>query len=126
TTIPSLPPAGTSATAITMSNLTKTSALKNSELKQFRAIAHKLNPVVMVGSHGISDGVIGELDRALHDHELIKLKIAVGDRDLRDTLLAELCDRAGATLVQRIGNTATLLRRSATPDPRKSNLLRTL
>ena len=109
-----------------MSNLTKTSALKNSELKQFRAIAHKLNPVVMVGSHGISDGVIGELDRALHDHELIKLKIAVGDRDLRDTLLAELCDRAGATLVQRIGNTATLLRRSATPDPRKSNLLRAL
>jgi RNA-binding protein len=80
----------------------------------------------MIGGQGVSDGVLAELDRALKDHELIKLKIAVGDRDLRNTLIVELCDRSGATLVQRIGNTATLLRRSPSPDPRKSNLLRNL
>ena len=104
----------------------KATTLKNSELKQYRAIAHRLNPVVMIGGQGVSDGVLAELDRALTDHELIKLKIAVGDRDLRNTLIVELCDRSGATLVQRIGNTATLLRRSPSPDPRKSNLLRSL
>ena len=80
----------------------------------------------MIGGQGVSDGVLAELDRALKDHELIKLKIAVGDRDLRNTLIVELCDRSGATLVQRIGNTATLLRRNSSPDPRKSNLLRSL
>jgi len=109
-----------------MTDVQKVSTLKNSELKQYRSIAHKLNPVVMIGGQGVSDGVLAELDRALQDHELIKLKIAVGDRDLRNTLIIELCDRSGATLVQRIGNTATLLRRSPSPDPRKSNLLRSL
>ncbi|NCZ63912.1 MAG: YhbY family RNA-binding protein, partial [Cellvibrionales bacterium] len=54
----------------------KATTLKNSELKQYRAIAHRLNPVVMIGGQGVSDGVLAELDRALKDHELIKLKIA--------------------------------------------------
>lgn len=100
--------------------------LTNAELKQFRALAHKLHPVVTVAGSGLSDGVRAEFERALSDHELIKIKVAVGDRDLRDALVDELCVSAGAILVQRIGNTATLLRRSAKPDPRKSNLQRPL
>ena len=101
------------------------SRLSNAELRQLRAIAHKLNPVVRIGGNGLSTGVVQEVNRALDDHELIKIKIAVGDRGLRDTLIASLCADTQASLVQRIGNTATLLRRSDQPDPRKSNLLRT-
>jgi RNA-binding protein len=70
--------------------------------------------------------VLAEVDRALGDHELIKIKIAVGDRDLRDALIEQLCQTTHAQLVQRIGNTATLLRRNPQADPRKSNLQRTL
>ena len=66
--------------------------------------------------------LLSEIDRALNDHELIKIKVVMGDRALRDALIAQLCPSARATLVQRIGNTATLLRRSSQPDPRKSNL----
>ena len=97
---------------------------KKTDTRQLRAIGHKLKPVVTIGGNGLSDAVRLELDRALDDHELIKVKLAVGDRSTRDAVLAELLDTAGAELVQRIGNMALLLRRSAEPDPRKSNLLK--
>lgn len=94
------------------------------DIRQLRAIGHKLKPVVTIAGNGLSDAVRAELERALNDHELIKIKLAVGDRENRDRLLAELLDGAAAELVQQIGNTALILRRSAEPDPRKSNLLR--
>tara|TARA_B110000503_G_scaffold140306_2_gene230805 strand:+ start:518 stop:853 length:336 start_codon:yes stop_codon:yes gene_type:complete len=98
--------------------------LSNAQVKQYRAVAHQLNPVVTIGGGGVSEGVMQELDRALRDHELIKIKIAVGDRDARDAAIADLCSQCQATLIQRIGNTATLLRRNPQADPRKSNLMR--
>jgi len=103
-----------------------TSSLKSAELKQLRAIAHKLNPVVTVAGKGLSDGVIAELNRALDDHELIKIKVSVGDRDVRDELIQQLAEQVDAALVQRIGNTATLLKRNPSADPKKSNLKRPL
>ena len=74
----------------------------------------------------MNENVLAEVDRALGDHELIKIKIAVGDRDLRDAMIEQLCQTNRAELVQRIGNTATLLRRNPQADPRKSNLQRAL
>ena len=103
-----------------------TRALSNSELKQYRAIAHKLHPIVTVAGAGLSDGVMAEMERALTDHELFKIKVAVGDRELRDGVIEQLLKQSHATLVQRIGNTATLLRRNPEADPRKSNLQRML
>lgn len=94
--------------------------------KQLRAIGHKLKPVVTVAGNGLSDNVLQEIERALSDHELIKIKVSVGDRDARDGLIEEMCSKTGATLVQSIGNTALLLKRCAKPDPKLSNLIRTL
>jgi RNA-binding protein len=99
-----------------MSNKTNT--------RQLRAIGHKLHPIVTIAGNGLSETVLLEIERALSDHELIKIKLAVGNRETRDELLAELIKLSGAELVQQIGNTALLLRRSSEPDPRKSNLLR--
>lgn len=99
---------------------------KRPDTRQLRAIGHRLHPVVTVAGAGLSAAVLAELERALSDHELIKVKIAVGDRERRDALLNDIVAGCGAELVQRIGNTALLLRRSAEPDPRKSNLLRAL
>jgi RNA-binding protein len=94
--------------------------------RQLRAIGHKLNPVVTIAGNGLSDNVRLELERALSDHELIKIKLAVGDRETRDAMIATVVEDFAAELVQRIGNTALLLRRSPEPDPKKSNLLRVL
>ena len=94
------------------------------ELRQLRALAHKLRPVVTVAGKGLSSTVLEELDRALRDHELIKVKVAVGDREQRELVIAEVCERSSAMLVQRIGNIATLLRANPQADPKKSNLHR--
>lgn len=100
--------------------------LENRLLKQYRAIAHKLHPIVTVGGQGLTEGIQLELDRALSDHELIKIKLNVGDRDTRDAMITELVLTSGAKLVQKIGHTATLLRQSPNADPKKSNLQRML
>ena len=99
---------------------------QNLNPRQLRAIGHKLGPVVTIAGKGLSDAVKLELERALDDHELIKGKLAVGNRDTRDAVLADLLRTSGAELIQRVGNTALILRRAAQPDPRKSNLLRML
>ncbi|MCB1842321.1 MAG: ribosome assembly RNA-binding protein YhbY [Halioglobus sp.] len=92
--------------------------------KQLRAIGHKLKPVVTVAGNGLSENVIAEIDGALSRHELIKVKLAVGDRDTRRAISEELCERTGADIVQSIGNVILILRRTAKPDPKLSNLLR--
>ncbi|AQA19957.1 RNA-binding protein [Halioglobus japonicus] len=98
----------------------------NQDIRQLRAIGHKLKPVVTVAGNGLSDGVVMEVERALDQHELIKIKLAVGGKDAKTAVGEELCDRTGAEVVQRIGNIILVLRRSAEPDPRLSNLLRPL
>jgi len=94
--------------------------------RQLRAIGHKLKPVVSVAGNGLTEGVMSELERALSDHELIKIKLAVGSREAKAAISQELCDRAGAELIQSVGNIILVLRRSSTPDPRLSNLIRVL
>lgn len=96
------------------------------DIKQLRAIGHKLKPVVTVAGNGLSEGVVAELDRALNDHELIKVKLAVGSREARSSVAREVCDLTGAELVHSIGNMIVILRRTAQPDPRLSNLVRPL
>ena len=96
------------------------------DIKQLRAIGHKLKPVVTVAGNGLSDAVVAEIDRALGQHELIKIKLAVGGKDARTAVSEEICERAGAEVVQSIGNVILVLRRTAEPDPRLSNLIRPL
>lgn len=105
---------------------TADSSPSRAQIRQWRAIGHRLKPVLTIGDKGLSQTVIDEAERALRDHELIKVRVAVGERTARDALLADLCERTGARLVQRIGNVGLLLKRARTPDPKLSNLLRPL
>lgn len=80
----------------------------------------------MVGDKGLSEGLQQELERALDDHELIKIKIATGEREERKVMIEELCTATGAELVQSIGKIAVILRRAKKANPKLSNLLRTV
>ena len=75
-------------------------------------MAHKLKPVVMLGNAGLSSGVLGALEEALLKHELIKVKVASGDRGERDEIIQQMVASSEAELIQRIGNIATLYRRN--------------
>jgi len=94
--------------------------------RHFRSLGHKLKPVVIVAGKGLSDNILREIDRALDDHELIKISIRAADRRERANISEQICARCQATLVQRIGNVSLLYRASLEPNPRLSNLLRPL
>jgi len=99
-------------------------SLSTDEKKQLRTIGHSLKPVVMVAGAGLSEGVLAEIDRALHDHELIKVKLSVGDRELKKQLIQQLCEQSRATIIQTIGNIVLILRKTKKPNPQLSNLQR--
>ena len=65
--------------------------LAQSQKKQLRSIGHSLHPLVTVASKGLSENVMTEIKRALFDHELIKVKFSVGDREVKNTLIADMC-----------------------------------
>ncbi|HMY39829.1 MAG TPA: YhbY family RNA-binding protein [Marinagarivorans sp.] len=85
-------------------------------------MGHGLNPIVTIAGNGLSDGVVAELERALNDHELIKVKLAINDREERKELVVALCETTGAHLVQEIGKVALIYRAAARPDPKKTNI----
>ena len=99
-------------------------ALSQDQKKHFRSIAHHLKPVVMIADKGLSEGVMAELERALEDHELIKLKINVAERDDKQLIIAEVVEKTGAELVQTIGKVAVLYRPARKQNPKLSNLVR--
>ncbi|GLS26861.1 YhbY family RNA-binding protein [Marinibactrum halimedae] len=92
--------------------------------KKYRNIGHNLSPIVTISGNGLSEGVLAELDRALNDHELIKVKVAVNDRDLRKTVITEMASQTHSEVVQEIGKVALLLRKAEKPNPKLSNLSR--
>ena len=87
-------------------------SLTPAQTRFLRGQAHDLRAILQAGAKGVTDALVAEVDLALEQHELIKVKIAGNERDARDAMIAELANRAGAALVQRIGHTAILYRPS--------------
>ena len=87
-------------------------ALTNAQIRFLRGQAHDLKAMLQVGGKGITDALAAEVDLALEHHELIKVKVAAADRELRDAMIADLAERTEAALVQRIGHTAVFYRPS--------------
>jgi RNA-binding protein len=99
-------------------------SLKQNDKKGLRTIGHQLSPVVTVAENGLSATVLAEIERALNDHELIKIKFVTEDRDNKKALIAEVMEQTNATLVQTIGHIALILRQVTKPNPKLSNLKR--
>ena len=85
--------------------------LSERQRKYLRGLGHALNPVLLVGSAGMSEAVVAEAKRALHDHELIKVKFRGAERGARDAGLAELATATESVMVQKIGHTALYYKR---------------
>lgn len=96
---------------------------ENRQRKQLRAIGHRLNPVVIV-SNGVTAGVTAEIDRALSDHELIKIRVNAADRTEKQEQVAAICTKLGAELIQSAGHIALIYRAALKPKAELSNLVR--
>jgi RNA-binding protein len=79
--------------------------------QEFMAKAHKLKPVVMIGIKGLTENTNMEIDRALHDHELIKIRIQSDDRELKKQMFEEICQLAKAEKVHFIGGIGVIYRK---------------
>ncbi len=90
----------------------------NRQTRHLRSLSHSLKPTVRVGQRGVTPAVCEELETALLAHELLKVKVDVGDRQARDSAITQLCAHTGAHLVQRIGNVAVVFR----PNPDKPKI----
>lgn len=90
--------------------------------KRYRTIGHNLKPVVTIAGKGLSEGVLAELNRALDDHELIKVKLVMEDREERKQTAAELCNQTGAEVVQTIGKIVLIFRAARKPKLATSNI----
>lgn len=101
-------------------------ALSNADRKRFRTIGHQLKPVVIIAQKGITENIKSELERALKEHELIKIKLMTPDRVEKKKLGDAICDEFNAVCVQSIGNVLLLYRAAKKQDPRLSNLKRKL
>lgn len=84
--------------------------LTERQRRHLRRLGHALKPVIQIGDAGLTDPVAEETERALRDHELIKVKVRGADRDARDRMLESLASRTGSAIVQRIGHVAVLYR----------------
>jgi RNA-binding protein len=89
--------------------------LTPSERRALRAKAHHLDPVVIVGQHGLTAPVTHEIDLALTKHELVKVRVFSDDRDARTAILAQICADADCAEVQHLGKVFVLWR----PNPEK-------
>ncbi len=92
--------------------------MKPADKRSFRAQAHSLKPVILIGQAGLSPGVLAETKTALDTHELIKVKIRA-EKVERKVIYEKLCRETGAELIQAIGQMAVLYR----PNPNKQNAL---
>lgn len=86
-------------------------ALTAYQKKYLRGLAHDLKPVVFVGRHGLSEAVVKDIDRALEDHELIKVRF-VDCKDKKGELSETIAGHTGAALLGVKGHLALFFRRS--------------
>lgn len=86
--------------------------LSKNQIRYLRGLAHAIHPVISVGQHGLTDGVLTELMNALAQHELLKIKIANDDRDERAQITEALLTHSGAQKIQSIGKTLVVFWRN--------------
>jgi RNA-binding protein len=79
-------------------------ALTEPQKRHLRRLGHALQPIVLIGKHGLTDSVAAEMRRALDDHELVKIRARVESRENRDAIFAELAALTSSEFVFRIGN----------------------
>ena len=82
--------------------------LSNKQKQFLKGEAHSLKPVVLLGSNGLTEGVIVEIQSALEIHELIKVKVPTDDRETKKLIFDAIVRETGAEKLQTIGHTVLL------------------
>ena len=93
--------------------------LSSSQRSYLRSQSHHLEPVVLIGKHGITDGTIESINRVLEARELIKIKF----REFKDEKLSlseKIAELTNSQVVGVIGHTVIIFRQN--PDSDKTQI----
>jgi len=89
--------------------------LSQKQKRHLKQIAHDKKPVVIVGSAGLTENVINEIDSSIAHHELIKIRLNVSDREAKQKMAQDIADTVKAELVYTIGHIGIYYRAAETP-----------
>jgi RNA-binding protein len=92
--------------------------LKGSQRKYLRGEAHHLKPLVMIGTKGVTEQLLGSVDLALKDHELIKVKFGEF-KEAKKEIAAQIAQATESEVVGLIGNIAIFYRQHPQSEKRK-------
>ncbi|MDX8383063.1 MAG: ribosome assembly RNA-binding protein YhbY [Ghiorsea sp.] len=87
-------------------------SLNIKQKKDLKSRAHHLKPIIRIGQHGVSEGVVSETNIALDTHELIKVHIQHDERAVRLESAEALASQTKAELVHKIGKIFVLYRKN--------------
>jgi RNA-binding protein len=85
------------------------SELSNAQIRELKARAQLMKPMLKVGHDGLSPQFIAELDETLKHHGLVKVKFA-DFKEQKKELAPQLAEKTGSELIMRVGNVAVLYR----------------
>lgn len=89
--------------------------------RYLRGLAHPLTPLVHVGKGLLSNEIVGQIDRALAVHELIKVRF-LGGKEAKAEMIPEICTRTGAEEAGRVGHVVILFRAQPEEEKRRIRL----
>lgn len=84
--------------------------LSVSQRLELKGRAHALKPIVIIGNAGLTPSVLDEIERTLKSHDLLKVRVMNDDREVRATMLTEICEVLNAGPVQHIGKILVIYR----------------
>jgi RNA-binding protein len=86
--------------------------LTNTEKRDLKARAQRLEAVVKLGHGGMSEAFLQSLDAVLTQHGLVKMKFS-DHKEEKKKLAPQIAERTGSALVAQVGNVAVFYRRKA-------------
>ena len=81
--------------------------ITSKQRQYLRGLAHSLNPYIIIGKNGLNSSSIKSIDKSLTDHELIKVRVQVGDKK---KLAPIIQDKTSCSIVGIIGKILILYR----------------
>ena len=85
--------------------------LTSKQRAHLRSLAHHLKPMLQIGADGVSEAFLRSLEEALHNRELLKVKVLEGaPDDVRASAEAIVAGMPGVEVAQTIGRTMVLYR----------------
>ena len=96
--------------------------LTSKQRAKLKAVASKTDALYQLGSKGINDNYITQINSALDANEIVKIHILDNNFDDRGAIAAELAGRTDSEVVQVIGSKLVLYKKSRRPEKRKLSL----